>query len=66
MPTAFIAVSLLGCVYFGVTLVTNPGSWLTSVVGFSVCLFLFARNGMVIRSNRRLASMLHYYYRSAV
>ena len=56
MPTAFIAVSLLGCVYFGVTLVTNPGSWLTSVVGFSVCLFLFARNAMVIRSNRRLAS----------
>ena len=56
MPVPLILLSLLGIGLFGIRAVTDPASWLTSVLGIAVCLFVCARSAKVIRSNRRITS----------
>ena len=56
MPVALILFSLLGIVFFGVRLVTDPASGLADVLGIAVCLYVCVRNATVIRSNRKIAS----------
>ena len=56
MPVALILLSLLGTVFFGIRLVTDPAGWPTDVLGVAACLFVGVRNATVIRSNRQITS----------
>ena len=56
MPSMIILLSLVGLVFLGIRLATDPGNWTTYGLGVVACLFVLARNAKVIRSNRKIAS----------
>ena len=56
MPAVFLVLSLLGLVFFGIRLVSDPSGWPTYVLGIAGCLVLGARNLKVIQTNRTIAA----------
>ena len=57
MPASvFLLLSLVGLVFFGLRLVSDPEGWQTYVLGIAACIFLGVRNLKVIRTTRKVAS----------
>jgi len=56
MPAALILVSVVGLVFFGSQMLTDPAGWATNAVGVAACLFVITRNATVIGSNRKIMS----------
>ena len=56
MSGVLILFAVIGCVYFGIRLVSYSGAGLADALGIAASLFVLRHNAKVLLSNRKLAS----------